>query len=98
MGQFFETIPASLMPWIMAQKMLFVGSAPLSPDGHVNISPKGGPYFGIIDERTFWFMDLTGSGVETTAHMYEEGNGRIVVMFVAFEGSPRILRIWGKGR
>ncbi|KAF2192866.1 pyridoxamine phosphate oxidase family protein [Zopfia rhizophila CBS 207.26] len=97
MGVFYETIPKSLVPWILEQKMLWVGSAPLSGDGHINISPKGGQYFGIIDERTFWFMDLTGSGVETTAHLRELGNGRIVVMFMAFEGPARILRIWGKG-
>lgn len=97
MGVYYETIPNSLRGWILAQKMLWVGSAPLSPDGHINISPKGGEYFGIVDERTFWFMDLTGSGVETMSHLHEPGNGRIVVMFMAFEGPPRIIRIWGKG-
>lgn len=98
MGVFYETIPSSLRPWILEQKMLWVGSAPLSADGHINISPKGGQYFGIVDERTFWYMDLTGSGVETHAHLHEPGNGRICVMFMAFEGPPRIIRIWGKGR
>ncbi|KAF1935767.1 hypothetical protein EJ02DRAFT_116047 [Clathrospora elynae] len=123
MGVYYETIPQSLVPWILEQQMLFVGTAPLSGDGHVNISPKscrsgdgdetknenengngkevekkgGGRSFGIIDERTFWYMDLTGSGVETHAHLHEEGNGRICVMFIAFTGPPRILRIWGTG-
>ncbi|KAF2729716.1 hypothetical protein EJ04DRAFT_501861 [Polyplosphaeria fusca] len=97
MGVFYETIPDSLRPWIMEQKMLWVASAPLAGDGHINISPKGGQYFGIINERTFWFMDLTGSGVETTSHLHEPGNGRICVMFMAFDGPPRIIRIWGKG-
>ncbi|ORX94889.1 hypothetical protein BCR34DRAFT_620043 [Clohesyomyces aquaticus] len=98
MGVFYETLPPSLKPWILAQKMLWVGSAPLASDGHINISPKGGQHFGIVDERTFWFMDLTGSGIETTSHMHEPGNGRICVMFMAFEGPPRIVRIWGTGR
>ncbi|PSN75632.1 hypothetical protein BS50DRAFT_541738 [Corynespora cassiicola Philippines] len=97
MGVFYETIPDSLRQWILDQKMLWVATAPLSPDAHINISPKGGEYFGILDERTFWFMDLTGSGVETHAHLHEPGNGRICVMFMAFEGSPRIIRLWGKG-
>jgi hypothetical protein len=98
MGVYYETIPDSLRPWILEQKMLWVGTAPLSPNGHINISPKGGQYFGILNPRTFWFMDLTGSGVETTAHLHEPGNGRICVMFMAFEGPPRIIRLWGKGR
>jgi hypothetical protein len=98
MGVYYETIPNSYRSWILDQKMLWVGSAPLSGDGHINISPKGGQYFGIVDERTFWLMDLTGSGVETTSHLHEPGNGRICVMFMAFEGSPKIIRLWGKGR
>lgn len=98
MGVYYETIPPSLTHWVLAQKLLFVGTAPLSGTGHINISPKGGPYFGILNPSTFWFMDLTGSGVETTAHLYEPGNGRIVIMFMAFDGAPRIVRIWGTGR
>ena len=84
MGVFYETIPDSLVPWIKAQQMLWVGTAPLSGEGHINISPKGGQNFGIIDECTFWYMDLTGSGVETHAHLHEEGNGRICVMVSSF--------------
>jgi hypothetical protein len=98
MGQFFETIPPSLVTWILNQKILWVATAPLSPSGHVNISPKGGDCFGVIDEKTFWYMDLTGSGIETISHLREPGNGRVTVMFNAFEGPPRILRLWGHGR
>jgi hypothetical protein len=99
MGVYYEEIPDSLKAWILTQKMLWVGSAPLSGDGHINISPKGGPdFFGVVSPTQFWFMDLTGSGVETTAHLHEPGNGRICVMFTAFEGAPKIIRIWGKGR
>lgn len=98
MGTFYETIPRSLFKWILAQKMFWVATAPLAGTGHVNISPKGGEHFGVLDERTFWYLDLTGSGSETIAHLYERGNGRITVMFNAFEGGPRILRLFGKGR
>ena len=98
MGVFYETIPNSLKPWILDQKVFWIASAPLSALGHVNVSPKGGKYFGIVDERTFWYMDLTGSGVETTSHLHEPGNGRITVLFNAFEGQPRIVRFWGKGK
>ena len=82
---------------IPEQKVVYIASAPLSASGHVNVSPKGGQYFGIVDERTFWYMDLTGSGIETTSHLNEPGNGRITVMFNAFEGPPKIVRLWGKG-
>ena len=98
MGVFYETIPESLHPWILAQKMLWVGTAPLAGDGHINISPKGDQRFGILSPTAFWYLDKTGSGVETHAHLREPGNARICVMFMAFEGAPRILRIWGKGR
>jgi hypothetical protein len=97
MGTFFETIPESLIKWILEQKMFWVATAPLSGSGHVNVSPKGGEYFGLVDSRTFWYMELTGSGSETLAHLYEPGNGRITIMFNAFEGPPRIVRLCGKG-
>lgn len=63
----------------------------------VNVSPKGGPYFGLVDEKTFWYMDLTGSGNETISHLHEPSNGRITIMFNAFDGPPKIVRLWGKG-
>ncbi|KAK4202766.1 hypothetical protein QBC40DRAFT_36956 [Triangularia verruculosa] len=97
MGQFYETIPESLIKWVLAQKVFWVATAPLSPEGHVNVSPKGGPYFGILDSKTFWYLDLSGSGNETISHLYEKDNGRITVMFNAFEGPPRIVRLWGHG-
>lgn len=98
MGVFYEQIPPSQFAWVKAQKMFWVATAPLSGSGHVNVSPKGGPYFGIEDERTFWYMDLTGSGNETISHLHEPGNGRITIMFNGFEGPPKILRFWGYGR
>lgn len=98
MGVFYETIPPSLQEWIPQQKLFFIATAPLSPNGHVNVSPKGGPYFGLLSPTTFWYMDLTGSGSETIAHLHEPGNARVTVMFCAFEGAPKIVRLWGKGR
>ncbi|KAK1752042.1 hypothetical protein QBC47DRAFT_64118 [Echria macrotheca] len=98
MGKFFETIPDSLIEWIREQKVFWVATAPLSASGHVNVSPKGGRYFGVLDSATFWYMDLTGSGNETISHLYEPGNGRITVMFNAFDGPPRIARLFGHGR
>lgn len=97
MGAFYETIPESLIDWIRKQKVFWVATAPLSSVGHVNLSPKGGQYFGVIDEKTFWYHDLTGSGNETISHLWEPNNGRITVMFNAFEGAPKILRLWGHG-
>ena len=92
MGAFYETIPETLIQWILEQKMFFVATAPLSPSGHVNLSPKGGKYFGVLDERTFWYMDLTGSGNETLSHLCE--NGRVTIMFNAYTGAPKIVRLW----
>jgi hypothetical protein len=97
MGVFYEQIPESQFSWILKQKMFFVGTAPLSATGHVNLSPKGGPYFGLVNEKQFWYMDLTGSGNETISHLHEPGNGRITIMFNAYEGPPKIIRLWGKG-
>ena len=97
MGAFYETIPKSMIEWLLQQKVFWIASAPLSASGHVNVSPKGGLYFGIINPTTFWYIDLTGSGVETLSHLQEPGNGRITVLFNAFEGAPRIVRLWGKG-
>jgi hypothetical protein len=97
MGVFYETIPDSLAKWILAQKLIYIASAPLSASGHVNVSPKGGEYFGILSPTQFWYMDLTGSGVETLSHLHEPGNGRITVMLNAFDGPPKIVRLWGHG-
>ncbi len=98
MGVFYETIPQSLIDWIREQKVFWVATAPLSSSGHVNVSPKGGEYFGVLDEKTFWYHDLTGSGNETISHLLEPNNGRITIMLSAFEGGPKIVRLWGEGR
>lgn len=95
MGKIFEEITPDLKKWIGQQKMFFVATAPLSAEGHVNCSPKGLDSFAITGPQTVVYQDLTGSGVETIAHLRE--NGRIVIMFCAFEGPPKIVRIHGRG-
>lgn len=82
--------------FIAAQKLFFVGSAPLSGDGHVNISPKGLDSFVVLSDSRVAYIDLGGSGIETQAHLRE--NGRLCIMFCAFEGPPLILRLYGSGR
>jgi len=96
MGQPIAEISPGLAAWIRAQKLFFVATAPLSGDGHVNLSPKGLDSFRVLGPREVAYLDLTGSGAETMAHLRE--NGRITVMFCAFEGPPKILRLYGRGR
>ncbi|KAH9836815.1 uncharacterized protein C8Q71DRAFT_759973 [Rhodofomes roseus] len=99
MGKFYESIPPNLIKWIEAQQMFWVASAPLGGEGHVNISPKGlKGTLHIASESQVWYEDMTGSGSETMAHLRELGNGRMTIMFCAFEGAPRIMRLFGHGR
>ena len=95
MGKVFESLTPELQQWLAQQKVFFVATAPLSRDGHINCSPKGGDTFRILGEREVAYLDLTGSGIETAAHIQE--NGRVVIMFCAFEGPPKIVRLHGKG-
>jgi hypothetical protein len=95
-GREYELIDDHWRGWIARQPMFFVGSAPLAADGRVNVSPKGpGGSLRVLDDRTVAYLDVIGSGAETIAHLRE--NGRIVVMFCAFEGPPKILRLHGRG-
>ena len=98
MGAYYETIPPSLLTWILAQHLFYVASAPLSSNGHINVSPKGGAYFGLLGRTQFWYQELTGSGNETISHIHEPSNARICIMFNAFDGPPKIIRLWGHGR
>jgi predicted pyridoxine 5'-phosphate oxidase superfamily flavin-nucleotide-binding protein len=92
----YDLIDDHWRDWIARQPLFFVGTAPLDGDGHVNVSPKGpGGSFRVLDERTVAYLDVTGSGAETIAHLRE--NGRIVVMFCSFEGPPKIFRLHGRG-
>jgi len=96
MAKVFDCIDEHLQRWIAAQQMFFVASAPLAADGHVNVSPKGPiDTLRVLDPHTVAYLDMIGSGAETIAHVRE--NGRIVVMFCAFSGPPRILRLHGQG-
>lgn len=96
MGEIFSSILPKHEDFIRKQKLFFVGSAPLSESGHVNISPKGHDVFRIFSPNEVAYLDLTGSGNETSAHVME--NERITFMFVSFEGPPMILRLYGKAR
>src|SRR5437764_6934081 len=97
MGREYDAIDQHWRDWIAHQPLFFVGTAPLTGDGHVNVSPKGpGGTLRVLDERTVAYLDVIGSGAETIAHLHE--NGRIVVMLCAFEGPPRIVRLHGHGR
>jgi hypothetical protein len=95
MGKVFEGIDAKLAAWIGRQRLFFVATAPAA-GGHVNVSPKG-PIgsFRIVDDRTVEYEDHVGSGAETIAHLRDDG--RICVMFCAFDGPPRIVRLHGRG-
>jgi len=95
MSKVFDHIDDNLARLIGAQRMFFVATAPLDPNGHVNLSPKGLASFRIIDPHTVAYLDLTGSGIETVAHIRE--NGRMVLLFCTFEGPPKILRLYGRG-
>jgi pyridoxamine 5'-phosphate oxidase-like protein len=95
-GKVYECIDSRLAGWIEAQPVFFVATAPLAADGLVNLSPRGlRGTFRVLDEYTFSYADLTGSGIETVAHLRE--NGRICVMFCAFDGPPKIVRLHGVG-
>jgi hypothetical protein len=93
MGKQFEIIDDTLRQWIAEQKMFFVGTAPVSVEGLLNISPKGYDTLRILNGREVAYLDLTGSGIETLAHVRE--NGRIVFMFCSFDQTARIVRLHG---
>lgn len=95
MAKVYDTISDELKQFIERQHLFFVATAPLASEGHVNVSPKGLDSLRILDERTVAYADHTGSGIETVAHVKE--NRRIVLMFCAFEGAPKILRLHGRG-
>jgi Pyridoxamine 5'-phosphate oxidase len=96
MGDVYPAITAKLADWIKRQPVFFVATAPLDAGHHVNVSPKGLDTFRILEERSVAYLDYTGSGAETIAHLRE--NGRITFMFCAFQGPPKIVRLHGHGR
>jgi hypothetical protein len=96
MGKVLDELSDDLAAFIRAQHVFFVATAPLSRDGHVNLSPKGLDTFRILSPKRVAYADMTGSGNETSAHLAE--NARITLMFCAFDQKPNILRLYGQGR
>src|SRR4051794_15046021 len=94
MGRTYDEIDERLVEWLGRQAVFFVATAP-GADGHVNLSPKGLDTFRVLGPHRVAYLDLTGSGVETIAHLRVDG--RITFMFCAFEGAPRIVRLFGRG-
>jgi hypothetical protein len=95
MGKVFDGIDDALAGWIDEQPMWFVATAPLAADGHVNVSPRGHDSFSVLGPNRVGWVDYTGSGVETIAHLRE--NGRVCVMFCSYTDRPRIVRLHGIG-
>lgn len=95
MGKFYEQISPAHQDFIQQQHLFFVSTAPLNPNGHINLSPKGLDSFRVLAPTQVAYMDLISSGNETSAHTLE--NGRITFMFCSFAGSPNILRLYGQG-
>ena len=94
MGQQFSTISDRHRAFIEAQRIFFVASA--APGGRVNVSPKGMATFRVLGPNEAAYLDSTGSGSETRAHLAGAGDGRLTVMFCAFGGAPLILRLYGQ--
>nr|WP_062338407.1 pyridoxamine 5'-phosphate oxidase family protein [Herbidospora sakaeratensis] len=95
MGKQYDVINDRLREFVTSQPVYFVATAPES-GGHVNVSPKGyADTFAILDDTTVAYLDLDGSGVETISHLRD--NGRITIMFAAFSGPPKIVRLYGSG-
>jgi len=94
MAKFLPALDERLTAFIQRQRLFFTGTAP--HDGRVNVSPKGLDTFRILSPTRVGYLDVTGSGNETAAHLFE--NGRITFMFCAFDGPPLILRLYGRGR
>lgn len=95
MSKTYDALDEKLTAFIGRQKMFFVASSPLSGEGHVNLSPKGHDAFRILGPNQVAYADLGGSGIETLAHIRE--NGRLTIMFCAFDGAPNIVRLYGRG-
>ena len=93
MPRFFEALDENLEAFVNRQHVFFTASAPA--EGRINLSPKGMDTFRVLDSRTVAYLDLTGSGNETAAHLQE--NGRLTIMFCSFDRKPLILRLYGMG-
>ena len=94
MAKILDEITDALKEFIKQQQLFFVGTA--AAEGRVNVSPKGMDTFRVIDKNTIVWLNLTGSGNETAAHILQ--NNRMTIMFCAFEGKPLILRLYGAAK
>jgi hypothetical protein len=95
MGKVHQQIDGTIQAFIDRQRLFFVATAPLDGGGHVNVSPKGLDTLRVLGPARVAYLDYVGSGAETIAHLRE--NGRIVLMFCAFDGPPKIVRLHGRG-
>ena len=95
MAKFHTQMEDHHQQFIESQHLFFVSTAPISGEGHINLSPKGLDSFRVLSPSKVAYMDIVGSGNETSAHILE--NGRITFMFCAFDGPPNILRLYGRG-
>ena len=96
MGLVLDALNDNLADFVARQPVFFVGTAPSGDDGHVNVSPKGlAGTFAVLGPASVAYLDLGGSGIETTAHMRQ--NGRITLMFCSFDAKPLIVRLYGRG-
>jgi len=97
MGHYWDEVPEKEVEWIRNQQIFWVATAPTSPNGHVNLSPKSVEgTFKLLNPKQFYYQDLTGSGSETAAHIRD--NGRITIMFSALDGTPKIIRLYGTAK
>jgi len=96
MAKTYPALTPELKTWIAQQPLFFLASAPLQADSHINLSPRGLDSLRITNDDELVILDLTGSGNETAAHLQE--NGRLTVMLCAFQGDPKILRLYGQAR
>src|SRR6266496_2433930 len=94
MSEWYKSITSEMEQFIAEQKVFFVATAP--HEGRINLSPKGMDTFRVVSRKRVLYLDLTGSGNETAAHLFE--NGRITIMFCSFDKTARILRLYGRGR
>ena len=96
MAQAFAKIPDEFARWFESQPVFFVATATADPDARINVSPRGLDTFRVLGPNRVAWLDLTGSGVETIAHL--KADGRITLMFCAFDGPPKVVRLYGRGR
>ncbi|MBV8772272.1 MAG: pyridoxamine 5'-phosphate oxidase family protein [Deltaproteobacteria bacterium] len=94
MSNWYQQITPELKDFIAAQKVFFVATAPTA--GRINVSPKGMDTFRVLGPKRVIYLDITGSGNETAAHLVD--NGRITIMFCSFDKTARIARLYGRGR